>query len=329
MQVTQSGAYAGLSPQAMTLNNVVDMGGAYVLPPAGRTFLVRGNGSSVLNFDDQYSAISTSQGRNLFPSVAAVLKLCKAGRGDKIICLPGHTENIAIANAWALVAGVRIIGIENSVADRPTFTWTTATSTILMNVANVRFTNLNLNFCPAAGGGVTVAAPITISAAGCVIEGGSISVSTDATTLCTIGITTTAGATDLTISVPRVYGNVAGTPTTAMQFVGAVRLNLIGTSISIATSAVGVGVIRFLTTASTDIQVYDCVFRNNLASSTAAVTGMAGVTGEADFVAMKVNSGGATTAWGTVAGMSFGPNVVACNTDGQRATVFGVGSTLT
>lgn len=328
MQVTQLGAYAGRAPQAITINDPVDVGGAYVLPPAGRTFFVRGDGTNVLNYDDQYSAISTTQERRLFPSVVSALALCKANRGDKIVCLPGHTENIASAAAWTLVAGVRIIGIENSVADRPTFTWTTATSTVLMNAANVRFTNLNLFFCPAAGGAVTVAAPITISAAGCVIEGGSIRMSTDATTLCTIGITTTAGATDLTISVPRVYGATAGTPTTGIQFVGAARLNLIGTSISMATSAVGVGVIRFLTTASTDIQVYDCMFRNNLANSTAAVTGMAGVTGEADFVTMKVNASGAA-AWGTVASMSFGPNVVACNTDGQRAVVFGTGSTLT
>ena len=327
MQVTQIGAYAGRPPQAITINDPVDVGGAYVLPPSGRTFFVRGDGTNVLNYDDQYSAISTTQERRLFASVASVLPLCAANRGDKIVCLPGHTENIATANAWPLVAGVRIIGIENSIADRPTFTWTAAAATVLMNKANVRLSNLNLFFCPAAGGGITVGAPITISAAGCVIEGGSIRMSTDATTLCTIGVTTTAGATDLTISVPRVYGATAGTPTTGFQFVGATRLNLIGTSISMATSAAGVGVIRFLTTASTDIQVYDCQFRNNLTNSTAAVTGMAGVTGEADFVTMCVLSGGAV-AWGTVAGMRFGPSAVASNADGQRAVVFGTGSTL-
>jgi len=308
-------------------NEPVDLLGSYAVPAVGRVFLVRGNASTgaVLNYDDQYTAAMPST-RIVYPSVATALTYCAANRGDQIICLPGHTENIATANAWPLVAGVRIVGL-GGIGDRPTFTWTTATSTVLMNKANVRLENLNLNFCPAAGGGVTVAAPITISAAGCAIVGGQICMSTDTTTLCTIGVTTTAGATDLLISVPRVYGATAGTPTTGFQFVGATRLNLLGTSISIATSAVGVGVIRFLTTASTDIQVYDCVFRNNLANSTAAVTGMAGVTGECDFTTMKVLSGGAA-AWGTVAGMSFGPNVCACNTDGQRAVGFGTGSTL-
>jgi hypothetical protein len=313
----------------LAINDTLDIGGAYVMPPAGRTFIVRGSAATgkVLNYDDQYSSIATDQERLLFPSVAAALPFCAANRGDKIICLPGHTENIATANAWPLVAGVNIVGIENGPNDRPTFTWTAAAATVLMNKANVKLLNLNLFLSPNAGGAVTVAAPITISAAGCTIAGGIIRMSTDATTLCTIGVTTAAGADDLTISVPVVYGATAGTPTTGFQFVAANRLNLNGTSISMATSAVGVGVIRFLTTASTFIQVYDCVFRNNLASSTAAVTGMAGVTGEADFVTMKVNSGGAT-AWGTVAGMAFGPNVMACNTDGQRAVAFGTGSTL-
>ena len=324
MYTTQ--ALAGSVPQAVPYNRPQDLLGSYAVPAAGRVFMVRGNGTSVTNYDDQYTAVTTDNTRHVYASVATALALCVANRGDKIIVLPGHTENIATANAWPMVAGVTIIGIGDG-TDRPTITWTTATSTVLMNKANCKIVNLNLQLCPAAGGAITVAAPITISAAGNAIIGGQMVVSTDSTTLCTIGVTTTAGATDLTISIPRVYGATAGTPTTCMQFVGAVRLNLLGTSISAATSAVGVGVIRFLTTASTDIQVYDCMFRNNLASSTAAVTGMAGVSGECDFTTLKVNSGGAS-AWGTVASMVFGPNVSACNTDGQRAVAFGIGSTL-
>ena len=326
MFVTQLGALAGIPPQPYLINTPVDLGGAYAMPATGRVFFVRGNGTSVLNYDDQYTAVTTDNQRRVFASIATALASCVADRGDKIIVLPKHTENIAAANAWPLVAGVTIVGVGDG-TDRPTITWTAAASTVLMNKANVKLVNLNLMLCPAAGGAITVTAPITISAAGNAIIGGTMCVSTDSTTLCTIGVTTTAGATDLTIAIPRVYGATAGTPTTCMQFVGATRLNLLGTSISAATSAVGVGVIRFLTTASTDIQVYDCMFRNNLANSTAAVTGMAGVTGEADFVTMKVLSGGAA-AWGTVAGMAFGPNVCACNTDGQRAVVFGTGSTL-
>lgn len=326
MYTTQLAAMAGFAPQSTPFTSPIDVGGAYVLPPGGRVFSVRGDGTTVTNLDDQYSALTTNMERRLFPSIAKALAECKANRGDVIDVLEGHTETLATADALPVVAGVRIIG-RGGEGTRPKLTWSAAASSLLLNKAGVKLINLDLLLCPDAGGGVTVTAPITISAAGCSIIGGTVRMSTDATTLCTIGITTTAGATDLTIAVPRIYGATAGTPTTGIQFVGAVRLNLVGTSIALATSAVGVGVVRFLTTASTDINVYDCVFRNNLANSTAAVTGMAGVTGEADCVILKVNSGGAA-AWGTVAGMVFGPNVASCNTDGQRAVAFGTGSTL-
>ena len=326
MYTSQLASLAGSPPTPIAFNQPIDVGGAYILPPGGRVFSVRGNGTTVTNLDDQYSAITSSMERRLFPSIASAMKLCKANRGDVIDVLEGHTESLAIADSIPVVAGVKIIG-RGGDGVRPKLTWTAAASSLLLNKAGVILKNLDLLLCPDAGGGVTVAAPITISAAGCGIIGGSMRMSTDATTLCTIGVTTTAAADDLTIAIPRVYGATAGTPTTGFQFVGADRLNLIGTSISMATSAVGVGVIRFLTTASLDIQVYDCVFRNNLANSTAAVTGMAGVTGEADFILMSVLSGGAA-AWGTVASMQFGPNVVATNTVGNRGAVFGTASTL-
>jgi hypothetical protein len=46
-----------------------------------------------------------------------------------------------------------------------------------------------------------------------------------------------------------------------------------------ATSAAAVGVVRFLTTASTDVVIEDCSFSNRKASSSSAVLGMAGATG--------------------------------------------------
>ena len=323
--ISQALLYGPGNPSGVDFNAPIDLLGSYATPSAGRVFVVRGDGTSVLNYDDQYTQMMPGS-RMIYKSVAEASALTVAGRGDTIMVLPNTTENISVADQWALKAGVKVIGIGDA-SNRPTFTWTAAASSILLANAGIKLVNLNLFLCPAAGGGVTVTAPITVSAAGCSITGGSMRVSTDATTLCTIGLTTTAAATDLTIAIPRVYGATAGTPTTCMQFVGATRLNLFNMSIAAATSATGVGVIRFLTTASTDIEVYDCVFRNNLANSTAAVTGMAGVTGEADYVTMKVLSGG-VAAWGTVAGMCFGPSVVACNTDGQRAVVFGTGSTL-
>lgn len=264
--------------------------------------------------------------RKTLTTLNAALKLCRSGKGDVVMVLPGHAENISSADQMSnLVAGTTIIGCgQNGL--RPTFTWTTATSTFLFDVANCTFKNLIFN-CDPGTGTTTVAAPITVSAAGITIDSCKFRMGTDANSIVTIGLTTTAGATDLNITNCEFYAATAATPTTMIQFVGAVRLKMVGCTVVGATSAVGVGVVRFLTTASTDIKVFDCIFKNNLASSTAAVTGMAGVSGEADYVNMSVLSGGAS-AWGTVASMNFGPNVTATNTVGHRGAVFGTASTL-
>lgn len=287
--------------------------------PGGKVVAyVHSSGAAVT--DDQEIAKRT------LTTLNAALRLCRANRGDVVMVLPGHTENISVADQMSnLVAGTRVIGLGNGAA-RPTFTWTAATSTLLLDVANVTIENCIMNMDPGTGT-VNVAAPITVSAAGCRIIGCQIRMGTDANSKVTIGLTTTAAADDFEFLNNEVYGATAAEATTLIQFVGADRLKFIGNTVVGATSAVGVGVVRFLTTASTDIKVFECIFKNNKASSTAAVTGMAGVTGEVDYVQMSVLSGGAA-AWGTVASLTFGPNVTATNTAGQRGAVFGTASTL-
>lgn len=289
------------------------------LPPGGTiAAYVHSSGAAITN--DQDIAKKT------LTTLNAALKLCRSGKGDIVVVLPGHTENISSADQMSnLVPGTRIIGCGEG-GLRPTFTWTTATSSFLFDQANCLFKNLIFNLDPGTGT-TTVAAPITISASGITIDSCKFRVGTDANSLVTIGVTTTAAADDLVISNCEFYGATAATCTTMIQFVGADRLKFIGNTVVGATSAVGVGVIRFLTTASTDIKMFDCIIKNNLASSTAAVTGMAGVSGEADYVNMSVLSGGAS-AWGTVASMNFGPNVTATNTAGHRGAAFGTASTL-
>lgn len=211
----------------------------------------------------------------------AALKLCAAGNGDTVLVLPGHAENISAADQMSsLVAGTRIIGLGNGM-NRPTFTWTAAAATFLLDVANVRLENCILNMDPGAGT-VTVAAPITISAAGVQIVDCKIRMGTDVNSTVTIGITTTAAADDLELVGLDVYGAQASVITTAIRLVGADRLRMVGCSISAGTSANAVGVVQFLTTASTDILVSGCYFRNNKAAATHSFTGMAGCTGIVD-----------------------------------------------
>lgn len=295
-----------------------------ITPPGSRIVgYVRSSGQA--DYDSQDIV------QRLYTSLNTALAQCRSGRNDIVLILPGHTENIAAADAMSsLVAGTQIIGL-GAGNSRPTFTWTAAASTFLLDVANVRIQNCILNMDPGTGT-TTVAAPMTVSAAGCQIQGCSIRMGTDANSKVTIGITTTAAADDFVFVGNQVYGATAAECTTMMQFVGADRLQFHGNTVVGATSSASVGVIRFLTTASTDIKMFRNIVRNNKSGGGAgdmAITGMAGVSGEADHLLMVVlgnNVASLTAAWGTPASMIFGRQCYVANTIAERAALFGTES---
>ena len=307
-----------------------------ITPPSGNVMAyVHSSGASRLT--DITAATTVPQ---VFLTLNAALNTCRSGYGDTVFVLPGHTENISSADHMSnLKAGTRIIGLGLDTL-RPTFTWTTATSTFLLDVADVWIENCIFNMDPGAGT-VSVAAPITVSAAGCKLIGCRMRVSTDANSKATIPITTTAAGDDLALVGCEIYGATAGEVTTVIRAVGADRLKIIGTVIVAATSAVGIGVVQFITTASTNILIDgNCVFRNNKALSTAAVTGLAGTTGfvnnttlctlgdSGGGVGQSLTMGHANGAWSAnVDGMMFGANVSVVNLAGEVAAKATVVST--
>lgn len=245
-----------------------------VLPPGGEVVAyVRSTGLQTREDKDIRKLLCTS--------LNTALARCRANRGDVVIVLPGHAENISAADAMSsLVAGTRIIGVGRG-TDRPKFTWTAAAATFLLDVENVELSGLRLEMAgdPAGTTALSVAAPITISAAGCAIRDCIIRTSVDADQLATIPITTTAAGDELTLENLHMFGATAGESTTLIQLVGADRLRMRDCHLMAATSAAAVGVVRFLTTASTDVMIEDCSFQNRKASSSSAVLGMAGATG--------------------------------------------------
>lgn len=214
----------------------------------------------------------------LVSTLALAVARCASGRQNIIYVLPGHTESFAVADSLAnLVAGTKIIGLGQG-RDRPTFTWSAAGSTVLIDVANVAIENCILNLEPGTGT-VSVAAAITVSAAGFRLANCFLRVSTDANNKCLIPITTTAAGDYMDILGCCFMGATAGECTTVLRLVGSDFSRLIGNCIEAATTATAIGVVQFLTTASTSVYFADNVFRNNKASSSQAVTGLASVTG--------------------------------------------------
>lgn len=164
----------------------VEVGGAFVLPAGGKVFFVRGDGTNATYYDDLWQKLGIKDmSGGLYASVAAALGQCAAGRGDRILVLPGHTENLAVATAWTFVDNVEIIGLGFG-NTRPTFTFTAAGSTLVVDKKGVRISNCRF-LCagPAGTTALTVAAPFAVSGEGCVLDHNYFEIGIDADQLCT------------------------------------------------------------------------------------------------------------------------------------------------
>src|SRR5688572_16854085 len=130
---------------AITQPGVLELGNLFLSVTGGAVYYV-GTSSQIAGLADVGQGIA---GRS-FTSVNAALGACVSGRGDVIYVLPGYTESIGAADAWAglTATDVTVIGMGRG-TNRPTFTWTVTASTVLFDVANFRLMNCNLYFAGA------------------------------------------------------------------------------------------------------------------------------------------------------------------------------------
>jgi hypothetical protein len=304
---------------SLNLREVTEFAPGYLLvPTGGSVFYVHGSGASALS-NLPPGMISSSDG--FFTSVQLALASCRSGRGDKIICLPGHTETIG-ADAWSNLGSKTDIEVycvpagENSA----TFTWNAAGSTMLFDAASFRLRNARLFLAgaDAAGSALTVAAPITVSAAGCAITDCVGKFGFDADQIVTVGITTTAAATRLRLERNHFIGATAAECTTFLDVIGVDGLYMADNVFEGATSAVGVGIVRFATTASLNIRCYRNAYINRKAASEAAVTGLAGCTGISHSELFHYLDNTGTTAWETSQGSMAFYNARTVNLAGEH-----------
>lgn len=216
--------------------------------PGSRVFYVHNSGGRAGDTPEVQS--------RTYSTLNAALLQCRSGQGDVVFILEGHAENISQADQMSgLVANTRIVGLGTNTG-RPAFTWTAATSTFLLDVIDVSIENCILNFDPGTGT-TTVAAPITVSAAGCGIYGCTIRNGTDANSKVTIGITTSAAGDDFSFIKNKVFaGSEASQGTCFMRLVGADRAIITDNVIRCgSTASASVGTISMLTTACLDIVI--------------------------------------------------------------------------
>lgn len=228
-----------------------------------------------------YEGADTDVNGPIVTTLNAALAMCRSGKGDVVAVLPGHAESFSGTDVLDnLVAGTDIVCLGHGTM-LPTFTWTGATDQLKFDVADVRWFGGKLELAgdPSSTTALTVAQAIAVSAAGCGIYGSKIDFGVDADQKVTLGIATTAAADDFAFMGNHCYGATAAECTTFLRLIGADRAKIVGNNIQGATSSATVGLIQFLTTASTFVIFENNRVVNNKAASVHAVTGMAGLTG--------------------------------------------------
>lgn len=225
--------------------------------------------------------------------------------GTLVIQMKGHSETISAADYGSdLGSNKRIYTTsQGHGVERATWTWSAAGSTLLLDTDSLVIDNTNLNLEPGAGG-VNVAAPITISGAGCGLRrcdrtrGG-----TDASNLVTVGITITGD--DCFLDDVYLYSATAAEATTFLRLTAADRLKMSNVRILGATSSTTVGVMQLLTTATVSLEIDRCTFKNYKAASVHAVSGLASSGGECRDSNFGILDNATLAGWVTPADMQF------------------------
>lgn len=276
---------------------VAEVAGMVISPNGGQVVYV-GTSAQLAGLGQTGEAIAS----RFYTTVNQALSQCVTGRGDYIYLLPGYTENIGV-DAWSNLAAtaVTVVGLGRG-TNRPTLTWNAALSTVLFDTANFRLQNCVLLMAGALASttALTVAAPITVSAAGCAVEDCFINYGIDADQGVTIGVTTTAAGDYFEFNRNTCFCDVtAGSTLTTsfMYLVGADYCHVYDNVIDGATTSTTVGSVRFITTASIGIDFNRNVIVNKKAASIHAVTQMDGVLGNVNNCRYGILDNATLGAW--------------------------------
>jgi hypothetical protein len=231
--------------------------GTWVKPGGKVVRYVRSTGWVDSDPQDLYNMISTD--------LNSALAYCRSGYSDIVICLPGHTENLASADSLSnLVAGTRILGMGVGSA-QATLRWTATTSTVLLSKADVIIDGMYLKM-----EGAAVVAPITVSGASCAITNCRIVWASGASNKATTAIEVTTGGDRFRFVGNEVEGTATHNVTNGL-LVSAVVDNLIITDNVMEASATAANGLIKVAGAATHIKILRNYIHNEHTSSTAAI----------------------------------------------------------
>lgn len=222
-----------------------------------------------------------------FSTIDYAVGRCSADRGDAIYVLPGHVETVTAAAGLALdVAGITLVGV-GSGSKRPQINFTTAT-TADMNVDAANITMRNFLF---TGGIDALVAPIDVNAADFkLLDSEWRDVTGEAVNV----ILTDANAARMMIRNWRHDGAVGVGTNAGIAIVGGDGIVIDGLRMD---GNFAVGGIDIRTTATTDLEVRNVVFRTRNAADIFlidTVTGSTGMIGPNIYLRLQDNAANIT-----------------------------------
>lgn len=268
--------------------------------PRGFPFGVTLRNLPILNtYPAQCFWVDSNAGRNSgagtlerpFATIDYAIGRCRANKGDIIMVKAGHVETITAAAGIACdVAGISIIGHGNG-SDRPTINFTTSTAaTMTISAANILLQNLLF-----IGGVDALVSPIVVSAADVTMIGCETR-DTAGTAQATDWILTTAAANRFSLLRHRHDGDPAAGANTFLAIVGGDGIVVDGLRLD---GNFAIGGISVRTTATTDLEVRNVMFRTRNAADiflVDTITGSTGMIGPGLYLRLNDNAANITEA---------------------------------
>jgi hypothetical protein len=268
--------------QVVTNNGLRTQYGVIIPPGAKVAAFVRSTGIQ----DDGSDAFLA---QNLVTTLAAGLARARPGRGDFVVCLPGHVESVADGTTFsgALVAGTKIIGVGRG-SNTPTFNWTTAASQWLVNKADVQIAGLRL----VLAGTLATTMAIQVTAADFGFNYNDVAMSS--TNVVVRGIQLAAGADRADISGNIFRGSAALTATVAIDLPAVIAdARFCDNEAMFAAGANGMINIG---AAATNLKILRNVLNNLQAASTVAIVyANVAISGQCSYNTITVLNTGAVT----------------------------------
>lgn len=236
---------------------------------------------------------------NLVATLASALQRCRAGQGDTVVVLPGHSESgLGTTMLANLVNGTKIIGVGQGSA-MPTFRWTATSDTWALTKNDVTLQGLRLRM-----EGAAVTAGITVTGADCEICDCDIEVSSGVVNKVTTAITLNAGADRTKIRQNKIRGLTGFALTDGILVGGALDQVEIERNRIIAPSAAANGLIR-VSAAATNLYIgYNTVYNTTAASTAAIVVGNVAADGIIEFNNVGILQNGVASATGITFGVA-------------------------